>query len=105
MQGIAVEHLRGTWPFHMHNLSASFVQYHYSGPVHLIMCTEFEDAPGQTREEGIATFPINQANWKRMQPDMPITFVNSVHIQMVRTPENLKIVKEVIDSYAFQGIR
>ena len=85
----------------LHNLSASFVQYHYSGPVHLIMCTEFEDAPGQTREEGIATFPINQANWKRMQPDMPITFVNSVHIQMVRTPENLKIVKEVIDSYAY----
>ena len=82
------------------NLSDSFVQYHYSGPVHLILCTEFGDSPGQTREEAIATFPINQANWKKMQPDMPITFVGSIHLQMISKPENLKIVKEIIDSYA-----
>lgn len=85
----------------LHNLSGSFIQRHYSGPVHLIMCTEFEDAPGETREEGIAHFPVNKANWKKSQPDMPITFVSSVHMQMIHDPENLRIVKQVIDSYAF----
>ena len=85
----------------LHTLSGSFVQRHYSGPAHLIMCTEFEDAPGQTREEAIAHFPVNKANWKESQPDMPITFVASVHMQMVHDPENLRIVKQVIDSYAF----
>lgn len=85
----------------LHNLSGSFIQRHYSGPVHLIMCTEFEDAPGETREEGIAHFPINKANWKESQPDMPITFVSSVHMQMIHDPENLRIIKQVIDSYAF----
>ena len=84
----------------LHTLSGSFVQRHYSGPAHLIMCTEFEDAPGQTREEAIAHFPVNKANWKEAQPDMPITFVSSVHMQMVHAPENLRIVKQVIDSYA-----
>ena len=85
----------------LHTLSGSFVQHHYSGPAHLIMCTEFEDAPGQTREEAIAHFPVNKANWKESQPDMPITFVGSVHMQMVHDPENLRIIKQVIDSYAF----
>ena len=85
----------------LHTLSGSFVQRHYSGPAHLIMCTEFEDAPGQTREEAIALFPTNKANWKEAQPDMPITYVSSVHMQMVHDPENLRIVKQVIDSYAF----
>ena len=85
----------------LHTLSGSFIQRHYSGPAHLIMCTEFEDAPGQTREEAIAHFPINKANWKEAQPDMPVTFVSSVHMQMVHDPENLRIVKQIIDSYAF----
>ena len=85
----------------LHTLSGSFVQRHYSGPAHLIMCTEFEDAPGQTREEAIAHFPVNKANWKESQPDMPITFVGSVHMQMIHDPENLRIIKQVIDSYAF----
>ncbi len=82
----------------LRNLSGSFVQYHYPGPVHLIMCTQFDNSPGQTREEAIATFPINQAKWKKMQPDMPITFVDSIHLKMLSTPENLKIVKDTIDN-------
>lgn len=85
----------------LHTLSGSFIQRHYSGPAHLIMCTDFEDAPGQTREEAIAHFPVNKANWKEAQPDMPITFVNSVHMQMVHDPENLRIVKQIVDRYAF----
>ena len=85
----------------IYTLARTFEQRHYSGPVHLIMCTEFEDIPGQTREEGVSMFPINKENWKKVQPDMPITFVSSVHMQMVRTPENLKIVKEVIDNYGY----
>jgi hypothetical protein len=32
---------------------------------------------------------------------MPITYDSSVHMQMVHDPENLRIVKQVIDSYAF----
>ena len=85
----------------LHTLSGSFIQRHYSGPAHLIMCTDFEDAPGQTREEAIAHFPVNKANWKEAQPEMPITFVNSVHMQMVHDPENLRIVKQIVDRYAF----
>ena len=83
----------------MHALSESFVQRHYRGNVHLIACTDFEDEPGQSREQGIERFPTNQANWKKSQPDMPITYVNSVHMALLHAPENLKILKEVISSY------
>jgi hypothetical protein len=89
----------------MFSLCRSFVQRHYSGPVHLIMCTKFEDEPGQTREEGLAHYAVNHANWKKAQPGMPITYVDSAHMQVINEPESLKIIKEVIDSYAFQGIR
>jgi hypothetical protein len=85
----------------LHAISGSFVQRYYAGPAHLILCTEFDDEPGQTREEGIAFFPINKANWKESQPDIPITYVSSVHMQMVHDPENLRIIKQIIDSYAF----
>ena len=85
----------------MHTLSGSFVQKHYTGNVHLIMCTDFADEPGQSREEGFERYPVNQANWKKSQPDMPITFVDSVHMALLHTPNNLKILKEVIDSYAY----
>ena len=84
----------------MFSLSCSFDQRHYSGPVHLIMCTKFEDEPGQTREEGLERYSINLANWKKAQPGMPITFVDSTHMQVINEPESLKIIKEVIDSYA-----
>jgi thioesterase domain-containing protein len=89
----------------MYSLSRSFDQRHYSGPVHLIMYTKFEDEPGQTREEGLEEYTINLANWEKAQPGMPITYVDSAHMQVINEPESLKIIKEVIDSYAFQGIR
>lgn len=86
----------------MHTLSESFVQRYYRGNVHLIACTDFEDEPGQSREQGFERFPTNQANWKKSQPDMPITFVNSVHMLLLHAPDNLIILKEVIDSYAYK---
>ena len=89
----------------MYSLSRSFDQRHYSGPVHLIMYTKFEDEPGQTREEGLEEYTINLANWEKAQPGIPVTFVDSAHMQVINEPESLKIIKEVIDSYAFQGIR
>lgn len=85
----------------MHSLSESFVQRYYKGNVHLIACTNFEDEPGQSREQGIERFPINQANWKKSQPDMPTTLVDSVHMLLLHAPNNLRILKEVIDSYAY----
>ena len=85
----------------MFSLCRSFVQRHYSGPVHLIMCTKFEDEPGQTREEGLAHYAVNLANWKKAQPGLPITFVDSAHMQVINEPESLKVIKEVLDSYAF----
>ena len=87
----------------MFSLSNTFDQRHYSGPVHLIMCTKFEDEPGQTSEEGKEHFSVNLANWKKAQPGMPITFVDSAHMQIINEPESLKIIKEVIDSYAYQN--
>lgn len=82
----------------MHTLSGSFVQRYYKGNVHLIMCTDFADEPGQTREEGFERYPVNLANWKKSQPDMLITFVDSVHMALLHKPENLKIIKETIDN-------
>ena len=89
----------------MYSLSRSFDQRHYSGPVHLIMYTKFEDEPGQTREEGLEEYTINLANWEKAQPGIPVTFVDSAHMQVINEPESLKIIKEVIDSYAYQGNR
>ena len=85
----------------MHTLSESFEQRYYRGNVHLIACTDFEDEPGQSREQGIERFPINQANWKKSQPEMAMTYVDSVHMLLLHAPENLRILKEVIDSYAY----
>ncbi len=85
----------------MHALSESFEQQHYKGNVSLVMCTDFEDEPGQSREEGFKILPVNLANWKKWQPDMPIRFVDTVHLSLLHKPENLKIIKEVIDSYAY----
>ena len=84
----------------MHALSESFVQRHYNGDVSLLMCTDFDDEPGQSREEGFKIFPVNLANWKKSQPDMPIRFVDTVHLTLLHKPENLKIIKEMIDSHA-----
>ena len=64
------------------------------------MCTDFDDEPGQSREEGFKIFPVNLANWKKSQPDMPIRFIDTVHLTLLHDPDNLKIIKEMIDSYA-----
>ena len=85
----------------LHAVSGSCVQRYYSGPVHLILCSKFDDSPGQTREQGIAMFPHNIANWKKSQPDMPITFVDYTHMQAITNPENLKFIKGIIDSFTF----
>ena len=82
----------------MHALSESFYQQHYTGNVRLVMCTDFEDEPGQSREEGFKIYPVNLANWKKSQPDMPITFVDTVHLSLLHKPENLKIIKDTIDN-------
>ena len=85
-----------------HTLSSSFVQRYYRGNVHLIMCLDFEDEPGQSREEGYALLPRNKENWKRSQPDMPITYVESVHFQLLHAPENLKLLRQITDGFAFK---
>ena len=87
----------------IYSLARSFVQRYYSGQAHLILCTEFGDEPGQTREEGIENYPINLANWKKAQPDMTITYVNVVHMQVAKDPKSVEIIKKVIDDYISQS--
>lgn len=87
----------------IYSLARTFVQRHYSGQAHLIMCTEFADEPGQTREEGIENYPINLANWKKAQPDMPITYVNIIHAQVAKDPKSVEMIKKIIDDYTSQS--
>ena len=87
----------------IYSLARTFVQRYYSGQAHLIMCTEFGDEPGQTREEGIENYPINLANWKKAQPDMTITYVSIVHMQVAKDPKSVEIIKKVIDDYISQS--
>ncbi len=81
----------------MRQMTDTFEQKYYVGETHLLMTTHFGDEYGQTKEEGEAIHPYNKQKWLEAQPDVIITYLDGLHMELLHNPRDLKQIKDVID--------
>lgn len=78
-------------------LARTIPQRYYDGRCVLFLATKFEDVGDFTKEQAQAFYPVNLYNWKKLQPNAEIVFLDEVHMSLIHHPETLRIIRQTID--------